>query len=103
MKKIYYNTFIKKFLGLMFSNPKNKLLIITLKKESRINASIHTLFVFYPIDVIWLNKNKVVVDIKRNIKPFCFNIAPKVPSKYILETKAGNSKNIKIGQRIKIG
>lgn len=102
MKKIYYNSVFKKFLGLMFLNPKNKLLIITLKKESRINASIHTLFVFYPIDVVWLNKNKIVVDIKKNIKPFSFNIKPKKSSKYILEYENDATKDIKIGQKIDI-
>ena len=30
------------------------------------------LFVFYPIDVLFLDKNKIVVDMKKNFRPFAF-------------------------------
>ena len=41
-------------------------------------------FVFYPIDILFLNKNKEIVEIKQNLKPFAF-YTPKSKAKYIIE------------------
>jgi uncharacterized membrane protein (UPF0127 family) len=86
-----------KYLGLMFRNIKGNTAI--LKNYNR--ESLHTLFVFYPIDIIFLDKNKKVIEIKKNIKPFTLKIIPNKKAKYVLECKARNSKNIRIGQTIK--
>ena len=82
--KIYKNP-ISQFIGLRFSKKTNMILIFELNKETRINASIDTLFVFYKINLIWLDKNKKVVDIKKNIKPFIPLIIPRKKARYILE------------------
>ena len=66
------------------------------------HETLHTLFIFYPIDIISLDDESKVIEIKKNIKPFTFKIIPDKKSKYVLELKSGNTKNIKIGQRIKI-
>ena len=42
------------------------------------------LFVSYSIDILFLDKNKVVVEIKENYLPFTF-YAPKNKSLYIIE------------------
>jgi len=70
-----------KALGLMFSR-KNKTLIFIFDKEKII--SLHMFFVFFPIDVLFLNKHKKVVQIRENFKPFRI-IVPKKPAKYIIE------------------
>lgn len=80
----YCNSFLSKLRGLMFSKPKN--LIFVLNRESKINSTIHTFFVFFPIDVIWLDKNKKIVDHRKNVKPFSIAI-PKKKAKYIIELK----------------
>ncbi|PJA16774.1 MAG: hypothetical protein COX63_03110, partial [Candidatus Diapherotrites archaeon CG_4_10_14_0_2_um_filter_31_5] len=67
-----------------------------LEKEGKINSSIHMLFVFYPIEVVYLNKEKKVVDIKLNLKPWALNYTPKKPAKYFIEFLAGTVGN-KIG------
>lgn len=87
--------------GLMFEKQlkENQALLIELKTESKLNAAIHMLFVFQSIDVLWLNKGKVV-DKRTNIKPFTPLIIPKKPAKYILELKATKSKNINIGDKL---
>ena len=76
----------------------NEILVL----ENYNHEILHTLFVFYPIDIIFLDDKKKVIEIKRNIKPFTLKITPKKPAKYVLEAKSGNTKNIKIGQIIKI-
>lgn len=71
--------------GFMFSKP-NKALVFIFKEEKIIN--LHMFFVLHSIDVLWLDKNKKVVKIKENFKPFRIVIANK-PAKYIIEMPAG--------------
>lgn len=59
-------------------------LIFKREYESIVGSSIHMLFVFYPINVIFLDSNKKVVDIKKKLKPFTF-YSPKKKAKYIIE------------------
>lgn len=69
-----------KALGLMFS--RKKTLIFIFSKEKTI--SLQMFFVFFPIDVLFLDKNKKVVEIKKNFKPFTFYTSRK-KAKYIIE------------------
>ena len=78
----FCDNFLSKFRGLMFSKRKN--LIFILGHETRINSIIHTFFVFYNIDVYWLDKSKNIVDFRLNVKPFTVKI-PKYKAKYIVE------------------
>ena len=83
--------------GLMFRRKNN--LIMDFKKEKRI--SLHMFFVFYPIDVIILDKNQKVVDIKKNFKPFTFWNSKK-KGKYIIELGVEkNKQNISLGDYFK--
>ncbi len=74
-----------KSLGLMFSK-KITPLIFSFEKEKII--PLHMFFVFYPIDVLFLNKNKIVVEIKKNLGPFSF-YTPKNKSMFIIELPQG--------------
>ena len=76
--------------GLMF---KSGNVILKLNKESKINASIHTFFC-KPLLVVWLDKNKKVVDKKKTF-PFWF-YTPKKPAMYVFET---TRLNLKIGKK----
>ncbi len=66
--------------GLMFSKKKN--LIFVFEKEKRI--SLHMLFVFFPIDVLFLDKDKKIIEIKKDFKPFGFYKSKK-KAKYVVE------------------
>ena len=87
------------FLGLMFSKNKNQSLLFKFRKE--IFISLHMFFVFYPIDVLFLDKNKVVVDLKENFRPFTFYTSKKL-AKYCIELPSGAIKKTKteIGDKI---
>jgi len=89
-----------KFIGLMLSKRKNKALIFAFYKEKII--SLHMIFVFYPIDVLFLDKNKIVVDKKENFKPFTFYNSKK-KAMYAVELPEGIIKKTKteIGDKIK--
>ncbi|MCG2719884.1 MAG: DUF192 domain-containing protein [Nanoarchaeota archaeon] len=79
---------------------KNKSALIELPYESQLLSSIHTFFMRYNIDLYWLNKNKEVIDIKKNVKPYKYCIIPKIKAKFILETPV-NKMKLKIGDKIK--
>lgn len=70
--------------GLMFS--KRKCLLFELGKEKR--TPLHMFFVFFAIDVIYLDKTKKVVEMKRNLKPFWFYY-PEKKAKFIIEAPSG--------------
>lgn len=91
---------LSKTIGLMFSI-KPKTLVFFFDKEQI--CPLHMFFVFYPIDVLFLNEKMVVVDQKENFKPFTLYM-PKKKSKYIIELPKGTIKNSKteLGNKINI-
>jgi len=93
------DTTLKKFIGLMLSKNRNRFLVFKFNKELRI--SLHMLFVFYPIDVIFLNDKKAVVDLKENFMPFTFYTS-KNPALYCIECPAGTIKKTKTEIKNKI-
>ncbi len=95
------NTYFKRFIGLMFENKKkfNYALIFSFPKESRISCSLHMLFVFFPIDVIFLNSKKEVVD-KVTLKPWTINYTPKKAAKFVIEAPVNTFKKINLGNKI---
>lgn len=90
---------LPKFIGLMFSKKTGNALIFRFKKERII--SLHMLFVFYPIDVLFLGKNMAVVDKKENFRPFSFYSSKKM-AMYAVELPEGAIKKTKTeaGDRI---
>ena len=78
-------TILSKTIGLMF-HTKPKTLIFAWKKEKII--SLHMFFVFFPIDLLWLNKTKKIIQLKHNLKPFQI-ITPKKPAQYVIELPQG--------------
>lgn len=54
----------------------------------------------YKIDIYWLNKNKEVIDLRKNVMPYKNSIIPKIKAKYVLEAPA-NKMKLKIGDKIK--
>lgn len=92
---IPFNSTFSHILGLMFKKKINNGGILIFKKENYV--AIHTFFVFYPIDVIYLNKDKIVTCILRKVKPY--NLLPYKKARYILELK--NENKINIGEKIK--
>lgn len=98
----YYTDIFSRSKGLRFAKPlrKGQAIILAASTESIMETTIDMFFVFFPIDVLWLNKEKEVVDLKRNIKPFTPMVIPRKPAKYVVELKKGITNNIKIGDKI---
>jgi len=90
------NSTLGKARGLMFSRKKN--LIFVFDKERKI--SLHMFFVFFPIDVLFLDENKEIIEIKKDFRPFTFYKSEK-KAKYIVEIALDKDKkeNYKIGEK----
>jgi len=80
-----------KIIGLMFS-PKPKTLIFSFRKEQR--QHLHMLFVFFPIDLIFLDDKKRVVEFKKRFLPFTFYSSKKRAS-YVIECPEGTIRKSK--------
>ena len=62
--------------------------------------SLHNFFVFHNLEIIILNKNKQVIEIKSNFKPFTFFKA-KNKGYYCIELAKNESKNkVKLNDRL---
>lgn len=90
-KAVVCTTLLQKARGLMFR--KQTSLIFIEKEEKYI--PLHMFFVFYPIDVIYLNKKKEVVELKERFYPFTL-YNPKKKAQYVLEVQQNTIKNANI-------
>jgi uncharacterized membrane protein (UPF0127 family) len=88
-------------LGLMFHPPlgKDKAYVFVERGESRTLTTIHMLFVFFPIAVIWLDAHKRVVD-KVLARPFHPYYAPRQPAQYYLECHPDALSRVGIGDQL---
>lgn len=87
--------------GLMLLQKKDIVLISP--KEDIASSSIHMCLMKFPIDVLWVNSDMVIVDIQRRILPFnLFDrktwriYRPKKAAKYVIELAVGNSDGTEI-------
>lgn len=89
------SSYWSQFRGLMFSSKKN--LLFVFKDEQRRNF--HNFFVFFPIDLIFLNKDKKVVEIKKDFMPFTLYNS-KEKAQYVIES--ADKTKYKINEKIRI-
>ena len=100
MKVEWARTPWQKFKGLMLRKEVKRPLVLVMDRESRLGASIHMMLMRFPIDAVFLDGDKKVVDIAR-LEPWVFNYTPKKPAKYVVEMKAGTAK-FKIGEKLEL-
>lgn len=84
-------TFRERFMGLMGVPPREHTyaLVFHMNEVGKMSASIHMLFMKMPIDVLWLDEKKRIVDKIENLEPWTWNYTPKRPAKYVVEMPAG--------------
>jgi uncharacterized protein len=97
----YCQSFFCQLRGLMFkkSLPDNRGLLLVQKTDSKINASIHMMFMWMDLAVIWINNDYVVVDL---ILAHRWKLAyiPKAAARYVLETSVNHLADYKIGDKV---
>ncbi|MFQ6050500.1 MAG: DUF192 domain-containing protein [Candidatus Hydrothermarchaeota archaeon] len=83
------NNFFSRFKGLMLKTElkDGSGLIIDLKKERKW-ASIHTFFMRFPIDLIYVDSNNIVKEVVEDLRPWRLYF-PKNNARYVIELPAG--------------
>ncbi len=94
---IIANSFFTRLRGLMFRAKFPRTMLFVFPEISIRRNSIHSFFVFFEFDAVYLDEEKKVIDIFERVRPFTFYIEPKKPSAYLLELEAGAVKRLKIG------
>jgi hypothetical protein len=83
----YCSSFISKAIGLRFrKKPIDKAFIFTFETPQKVIMDMW--FVFYPIDVIFLDEKKRIIEIKEKFLPFSF-YRSKAEARYIIEFEHG--------------
>ncbi len=82
--------FICQMIGLMF-NPIKKNLVFIIDGQERM--FIHTFFMFYKIDVLFLDNKRQVVEAKRKLRPFSF-YRSRIKPRYIVEMPDASKINL---------
>jgi uncharacterized membrane protein (UPF0127 family) len=88
-------------IGLMFHFQQKKAFLFTFPHPVR--HTIHMCFVFFPLDVIFIDSNNTIIELKENLKPFTF-YRPKNPYSAFIEVPAKTIKkhSISIDDSIRI-
>ena len=95
------DTFFSRLRGTMFKNKLEKGLILKIPNtRSRSGSAIHMFFVKFPLDIIFADTNKEVVDTV-SINPWKM-YTPKKPARYVIEMEKGtiNSSKTEIGDKL---
>jgi uncharacterized protein len=97
------DTFLRKGRGLMFRRPLNEgeAYLFVEGRESVSLTSIHMLFVFFPIGVIWLDNDWRVVDF-RLARPFRPYYAASRPARYFVECRPLVLDRVQVGDRLRL-
>jgi len=101
LQAVYCDSFLCRLRGLMFRSTlsHNEGLLLVEARDSRLDTSIHMLFVFMDLAVIWINSEYTVVDtvLARTWRPV---YAPHQPARYILEIHPSRMNEFKIGDHV---
>ena len=88
--------------GLMFrrSLAADEGLLLVQRRENRLDAAIHMLFMWVDLAVVWINASREVVDVRwaRRWRPI---YVPTQPAMYVLELPIGHLENFKVGDQVR--
>ncbi len=91
----FADSFVSRLMGLMFrKDPENGLILKLPSSRSRRGSAIHMFFMRFPLDIIFLDDDKKVVDMV-SIRPWK-TYTPRSPAKYVVELEEGSINNYKL-------
>ena len=101
MRIKYCDTFMTQLRGFTFRPPiePDEGLLLVGKRDSRLDSSIHMLFVPFDLCVVWIDSALQVVDkiLARSWRPAYFS---RRPAKYVLEIHPQRWSNFEVGDRV---
>jgi uncharacterized membrane protein (UPF0127 family) len=74
-------------------------LLFVYERESKVETTIHMLFMRFPIATLWLDAGGTVVD-KVLAKPWRLQYTPRKPAQYFIEAAPGLLDRVAIGERL---
>lgn len=98
------DTFGRRLRGLMFRRPLDvdEVYLFSESRESVAQTTIHMFFVFFPIAVVWLDREMHVVD-KVLARPFRPYYAPRRAAQYYVEATPSLLERVSVGDRLAVG
>lgn len=95
------DTFAAKLRGFTFRRhlPADTGLVLVEKADSRLHSSIHMLFVFVALGVVWVNDAGIVVDTAL-AKPWRLSYAPCAAARYVIEASPAVLERVRPGDPI---
>jgi len=90
--------FAEKTIGLMFKN-KAFPLLFEFDSQGTFRNAIHSLFC-PPFDAVFLNSEKRVVFILKNVGPFKPFLRSPKPNKFLLELPPGEARKLRVGEKL---
>ena len=90
---------VSRVVGLMFSKPTQTAMVLKFARESAI--SLHTFFVFFPIDIILADGELRVVELLKGMPPFN-TYSARQKARFVVEVPAGTiaKSTTRVGDRI---
>lgn len=97
----YCDTFLTQLRGFTFRSQlaRDEGLVLVGKRDSRLDSSIHMLFVSFDLSVIWINSTMQVVD-KVRAKPWRPAYFSRQPARYVLEIHSERWGDFEIGDGV---
>ena len=78
---------LKRAVGLMISRPTEAAMVLMFPKETGI--SLHTFFVFFPIDILFVDADNRIAELLKQMPPFS-TYSAKQKAKLVIELPAGS-------------
>ena len=101
MRIKYCDTFLTQLRGLTFRSrlAREEGLLLVGGRDSRVDSSIHMLFVSFDLSVIWINASMQVVDkvLAKSWRPAYFS---RQPARYVLEIHPERWNDFEVGDRV---
>jgi uncharacterized membrane protein (UPF0127 family) len=98
----YCNTFLCRLRGLTFRRnlePDTGLLLVQ-KKENRLDAAIHMLFMWIDLAVVWIDSGMQVVDVQE-ARRWRLMYLPQRPAQYVLELSVYRQVDFAVGDHLR--
>jgi uncharacterized membrane protein (UPF0127 family) len=101
VQAVYCDTFLCQLRGLTFRRRLkfNEGLLLVQDRDSRLEAAIHMLGVWFNIAVVWINTDMKIVDV-RLARSWRLLYMPKYPSSFVLELPAERLHDFQIGEEV---
>ena len=103
MQAGYCSSFLCRLRGLMFRREMDfeSSLLLVQSRDSVLDSSIHMMFVWFDLAVVWITDSGEVVDV-RLAKAWAPAILPRKPARYVLEMPADHLNDFQIGDQVSI-